>query len=100
MARSDEAVRTPFTRTVDFSLCSSISSGFDLSSTPSENHFVLGNELCPFASATEQASLVAHTVKNLPAMQETRVGSLEKETANHSSILTWRIPRTGEPCGL
>ena len=39
------------------------------------------------------ASLVAQTVKNLPAMQETRVQSLgqkdplEKEMASHSSIL-------------
>ena len=39
-------------------------------------------------------------VKNLPAMQETWVRSLdwedppEQETATHSSILTWRIPWT------
>ena len=39
-------------------------------------------------------------VKNLPAMQETRVGSLcwedplEKGMATHSSILAWRIPWT------
>ena len=39
-------------------------------------------------------TLVAQTVKNLPAMQETRVPSLgredllEKEMAMHSSILT------------
>ena len=26
--------------------------------------------------------------------------SLEKEMATHSSILTWRIPRTEEPDGL
>ena len=45
-------------------------------------------------------SLVAHMVKNLPAMQETWVrslgweGPLEKETATHSSILAWRIPWT------
>ena len=26
--------------------------------------------------------------------------ALEKETANHSSILAWRIPGTGEPGGL
>ena len=38
-------------------------------------------------------SLVAQTVKNLPAVQETRVlslgqeGPLEKEMATHSSIL-------------
>ena len=37
-------------------------------------------------------------VKNLPAMQGARVGSLgredalEKGLANHSSILAWRIP--------
>ena len=49
------------------------------------------------------ASLVAQTVKNLPAMQETRVLSLgqedplEKGMATHSSILSWRIPWTEEP---
>ena len=26
--------------------------------------------------------------------------ALEKEMATHSSVLAWRIPRTGEPCGL
>ena len=42
-------------------------------------------------------------VKNLPAMQETRVRSLgqedplEKGMAAHSSILSWRIPWTEEP---
>ena len=42
-------------------------------------------------------------VKNLPAMQETWVQSLdredplEKEMATHSSILAWRIPWTEEP---
>ena len=42
-------------------------------------------------------SLVAQSVKNLPAMQETRVQSLgwedplEKEMATHSSILAWKI---------
>ena len=45
-------------------------------------------------------------VKNLPAMQETRVQSLgqedplEEEMAAHSSVLAWRIPGTGEPGGL
>ena len=44
------------------------------------------------------ASLVAQMVKNLPAMQETRVqplgqeDPLEKEMATHSSILAWEIP--------
>ena len=51
-------------------------------------------------------SLVAQTVKNLPAVQEAWVQSLgqenplEKEMATHSSILTWRIPWTEEPGGL
>jgi hypothetical protein len=43
----------------------------------------------------ELASPMAQVVKNLPAMQETQkiqVCSLEKEMANHSSILAWRIP--------
>ena len=41
--------------------------------------------------------------KLLPAMEETWVQSLgwedplEKEMATHSSVLAWRIPRTGEP---
>ena len=45
-------------------------------------------------------------VKNLPAVQETRIQSLgwedplEKEMATHSSILAWKISRTGEPGGL
>ena len=43
-------------------------------------------------------SLVAQMVKNLPAVRETWVQSLgwkdplEKERANHSSILVWKIP--------
>ena len=45
-------------------------------------------------------------VKSLPAMQETRVqsldldGPLEKEIATHSSILAWDIPWTEESGGL
>ena len=48
-------------------------------------------------------SLVAQTVKRLPAMQETRVpslgreDSLEKEMATHSSLVAWKIPWTEEP---
>ena len=47
-------------------------------------------------------SLVAQTVKNLPATLETCVQSLgqedplEKDMATHSSILVWRIPWTEE----
>ena len=42
-------------------------------------------------------------VKHLPSVRETQVPSLgwedplEKETATHSSILAWKIPRTEEP---
>jgi len=39
-------------------------------------------------------------VKNLPAMWETWVQSLEKEMATDSSILAWKIPGTEEPGGL
>ena len=45
-------------------------------------------------------------IKNPPVMQEMRVQSqgqedpLERETANHSSILAWRIPWTEESGGL
>ena len=52
------------------------------------------------------ASLVAQSVKNLPAVQETWVLSLgwedplEKEMATHSSILAWKISWTEEPGGL
>ena len=46
---------------------------------------------------------MAQIVKNLPAMWETQVRSLDwedslkKELATHSSILAWRIPWTEEP---
>ena len=49
------------------------------------------------------ASLIAQSVKNLPAMQETRVRflgweySLEKEMATYSSIFACRIAWTEEP---
>ena len=49
------------------------------------------------------ASLVAQTVKRLPAMRETWVrflgweDPLEKEMAIHSSTLAWKIPWTEEP---
>ena len=45
-------------------------------------------------------------VKSLPAMQETwarvlgQEHPLKKGMATHSSILSWRIPRTEEPGGL
>ena len=47
------------------------------------------------------ASLVAQTVKNLPAVQSLSwEDPLEKGMATHSSILAQRIPWTEEPGGL
>ena len=52
------------------------------------------------------ASPMAQMVKNLPAMQETQVQSLdgedplEKEMATHSRIHAWKILWTEEPGGL
>ena len=53
-------------------------------------------------SMTSWASLVTQMVKNLPAVQETQVQSLDQEDplekgiATHSSILARRIPWTEE----
>ena len=53
-----------------------------------------------------RASLVAQLVRNLPAIWETWVRSLDWEdpleegTATYSSIPAWRIPWTEEPGGL
>ena len=50
--------------------------------------------------------MVAQTIKNVPAMQETMVQSLGREDrlengmAAHSSILAWEIPWTEEPGSL
>ena len=50
--------------------------------------------------------MVAQTVKNLPAMWDTWVHSLdwedplEEDMATHSSICAWRIPWTEEPVEL
>ena len=58
------------------------------------------------ADALTWSSQMVQMVKNPPAMQETRVQSLdrkdplEKEMATHSSILVWEVPRTEEPSGL
>ena len=54
----------------------------------------------------DERSLVAQTVKILPATRENQVQSLgqkdalEKGMATHFSILAWRTPWTGEPGGL
>ena len=67
----------------------------------------LQSQICvltrPPHTHTRWASLVARMVKNLSAMQETRVWSLgredlmEKGMTTQSTILAWRIPWTDEP---
>ena len=63
----------------------------------------VGHDWSDLAAAGRQ--MVAHSVKNHLPMQETWVWSLgqedplEKEMANHSSILAWKIPWTEEPGG-
>ena len=50
--------------------------------------------------------MMAQMIKNLPAVQETRLQSLGQEDplengmATYSSILAWRIPWTEEPGGF
>ena len=67
-----------------------------------EETFRLWTDLTVF-SRQSVASVVAQTVKRLPAMWETWVrflgqeDPLEKEMAIHSSTLAWKIPWTEEP---
>ena len=65
--------------------------------------FLWNVPLLTFCECKCGVSLVAQTVKNLPAMRETQVQSLggedplEEGIATSSSILAWRIPWTEEP---
>ena len=67
---------------------------------------VFWSSFFPFSLFRLWASIVAQSVKNLPAVQETQVWSLgwedplEKEMATHSSILAWKISWTQEPGGM
>ncbi|CAI9166963.1 unnamed protein product [Rangifer tarandus platyrhynchus] len=67
---------------------------------------VLGLSCEAQGSNGETTSLVAQRVKRLLTMRETRVQSLgredllEKEMANHPSILAWELPWMEEPGGL
>ena len=60
----------------------------------------------PSVSKLPWVSLVAQMVKSLPAVWETwlpflgQEDPLEKETANHSSILAWKIAWMEEPGSL
>ena len=61
---------------------------------------------CLHPPSRAESSLEAQMVKNLPAMQQTRVPSLgqedplEKGMGTHSRILVWKFPWTEEPGGL
>ena len=76
----------------------------DLGLIPGSGRFPGGGNSNPLQYSWD--SLVAQTVKRLPAMPETRVQSLgrenplEKEMATHSSILAWEILWTDEHGGL
>ena len=62
--------------------------------------------VCARVCVCVQTHIVTQMVKSLPAVQETRVqsldleGALEKGMVTHSSILVWKIPWTEEPSGL
>ena len=72
-----------------------------LQSMGSQSRTQLSDEY--FQLSVNNTSLVAQTVKNLPAIRETWVQSLgwedplEKGMATCSSIRVWRIPWTEEP---
>ena len=61
------------------------------------------SEWCFLEKVIPKCLFVAQSVKSLPARQETWVqflaqeDPLEKKMATHSSVLSWRIPRTEEP---
>ena len=80
---------------------------YRVEASPYTSHVTYLNQpMSPSHLFTHWASLMAQTVKNMPAMQETRVPSLgredptEKGMTTHSNILAWRIPWTKEPGGL
>ena len=75
-------------------------SGSSAFSKPSLNVWKFLVHIMLKPSMQDGASLVAHLVKNLPAMPQTWVrplgqkDPLERGKATHSSILAWRIPWT------
>ena len=82
---------------------------------PGPGHLLSGQRTCHKPTGEEttdlpglwhfHAFLISQSVKNLPATQETWVrflgqeDTLEKETATHSSSLTWKTPWTEESEG-
>ena len=69
--------------------------------------FRMGNTRTLMADSSQCMAKPIHYCKlkkkkkrRLPAKQETRVQSPEREMAAHSSGFAWEVPRTGEPGGL
>ena len=73
--------------------------------TYSQNSHALTSALVYLLPASQWASPGAQTVKNLPAMQQTRVRSLGQEDpleeglAAHPSVPAWRTPWADGPAG-
>ena len=73
------------------------------SNTTVQKHQFFSDQPSLWSSSCIHTSLVAQTVKNLPAVWKTQVwplsleDPLEKGMATHSSVLAWRIPWTEEP---
>ena len=69
-------------------------------------HWIWSPKLWTAIQCSLLTPLVAQMVKNLPAMRDTWLWSLDQEDplekgiATHSRILAWRIPWTEEPDGL
>ena len=88
---------------VTFIWCSSLPNCFCIISLWSPYYFPITPYYYPYYLLLPIASLVAHTVKNLPAMHEIQVQSLGKEDplengmVIHSRMLAWRILWTEEP---
>ena len=53
----------------------------------------------PFSPLGAQLELKPRSISHLKKLLP-KEGKLQKEMATHSSVLAWRIPGTGEPCGL
>ena len=79
---------------------------FKLQSFQDGNVHSITSGMSEIAACPEIGFPWAQMVKSLPAVRETRVrsldreGLLEKEMANHSSILVWKIPWMEEPSQL
>ena len=84
-----------------------LASGYEVEVWEDLSSYILRSAECRdafgFLPSFPWAPLVAQVVKNLLAVQETHVRSLDRDDpleegmATHSSILAWRIPWTEEP---